>query len=75
MRNSFIIYNEYFGQFTLDNLITRKKSMSKSEWKNWIYSLHEYELNCIACVLTFDDIIRERYEQIRLSKVAANKQF
>lgn len=75
MRNSFISYDEYFGQFTLDNLITRKKSMSKSEWKNWIYSLHEYELNCIACVLTFDDIIRERYEQIRLSKVAANKQF
>ena len=68
MKNSFISYNEYFGQFTLDNLIARKRAMSSTQWKQWVDSLHEYEFNCIAHILYMDPTIRTRYDTIRLSK-------
>lgn len=67
-----ITYDEYFSQFTLDNLLSRKWNMTSTEWKAWVKSLHEYEVNCIAHVLSLDPVIRARYDEIRLSKINRN---
>ena len=64
-----INFEKYMSQFTLDNLIARKRAMSPEQWKHWVDSLHEYEVNCIAHVLYLDPTIRTRYDIIRLSKL------
>ena len=64
---------EYFNQFTLLNLIKRKRSMSEPEWKDWVYSLNEYEINCVASTLHFDEVVKERYNHYRLSKEMLEK--
>ena len=69
MTQKFISYYDYFSQFTLDKLLHRKLNSTPSEWKTWVESLHEYEVNCVASVLTFDTIIRDKYDRIRLSKI------
>ena len=61
---------EYLLQFTLDKLLERKWNSTPEEWKRWIRSLNEYEINCIASTLSFDEVVRERYDSIRLSKLS-----
>ena len=58
---------EYLLQFTLDKLL---ENSTPEEWKRWIRSLNEYEINCIASTLSFDEVVRERYDSIRLSKLS-----
>lgn len=69
MNHKTISFNEYFSQFTLDNLINRKHNSTPKEWKAWVESLHEYEVNCIAHTLYMDPIVRTKYDSIRLSKI------
>ena len=64
---------EYFSQFTLGNLLSRKHSISDSEWKLWIYSLNEYEINCVASTLHFDEVVKERYNHYRYSRMMLEK--
>lgn len=64
---------EYFSQFTLGNLLSRKRSMSEPEWKLWIYSLNEYEINCVASTLHFDEVVKERYNHYRYSRMMLEK--
>ena len=59
----------YFNQFTLSNLLARKHSMDKLQWKNWVYSLNEYEINCVASTLHFDEVVKERYNHYRYSRM------
>ena len=61
----------YLQQFTLDNLLNRKLNSTESEWKTWIGSLNESEVNCIACTLYLDPVVRARYDSIRLEKLTA----
>lgn len=60
---------EYFNQFTLSNLVFRKNNSSPSEWKTWIYSLNEYEINCVASTFHFDEVVQERYNHYRYSRM------
>lgn len=62
---------EYLRQFTLDNLLKRKWNSTQSEWKAWIDSLNEYEVNCVACSIYIDPIVKNRYDSIRLEKLTA----
>ena len=64
---------EYFSQFTLSNLLSRKHSMNASEWKAWVQSLNEYEINCVASTLHFDEVVKERYNHYRYSRAMLEK--
>ena len=73
MLDSNINLDKYFRQFTLDNLLYRKWNSTPLEWKTWVDSLNEYEVNCVASTLTFDPIVRAKYDSIRLSKIIARR--